>query len=90
MIGTLTVFLPLVFVLIELRVVVPDHGICIRVSGRSVGVRMLTSLVVYGGGIVRCSRCFICGGSGQCPFYFWCWLGLAGPLCFSGVLPLDG
>ena len=48
------------------------------------GVVSLTSLVGYGGGI-PCSRCCVSSGSGQCPFYFWCWLGLVGPL-FVDVL----
>ena len=37
MIETLTVFLPLVFVLIVLRAVVPDRGICVWVVVESVG-----------------------------------------------------
>ena len=90
MIGTLTVFLPSVFVLIELRTIVPDRGICIRVAGGSMGVRTLTLLVVYSGGIVCCSRCCVCSGRRRYLFNFWCWLGLAGPLCSLWVLPLDG
>ena len=59
MIGTLTVFLLIVFVLIVLRAIVPDRGICFRLRSDPWGVRSLTLLVVYAG-VIICGRSCVC------------------------------
>ena len=60
------------------------HDVCRGSWADRGGVVSLTLLVGYSGGIC-CSKYCVCGGSRRCQFYFWCWLGLVGPL-LVGVL----